>query len=124
MNLHEWPLYTLNACLQHQQPLTDIQCEQRRHLQAPHEHMCAALYVVKVGLYLQVTAYAKGMVGEAEVLEAGQHHCEGKLAQARRAGLQQGQGSLLTQQPCPHTVRLLHSTDTSWMGCKRDEAGR
>ena len=55
-------------------------------------------------VHLQVRAYAKGALGEAEVLEAGQNHGEGKLAQAGRAGLQQGQGCLLTQQTCPHTV--------------------
>ena len=43
-----------------------------------------------------------------EVLEAGQHHCEGKLAQARRGNLEQEQRRLLHQQTCPHAVRLLN----------------
>ena len=43
-----------------------------------------------------------------EVLEAGQHHRESKLAQAWRGNLEQEQCCLLHQQTCPHAVRLLH----------------
>ena len=53
---------------------------------------------------LQVTADPKSALREAEVLEAGKHHGKGKLAQAGGWGLQQEQGCLLSQQPCPHTV--------------------
>ncbi len=56
---------------------------------------------------LQVAADAQAALGMLEVLQAGQHHCEGKLAQARRGNLEQEQRCLLHQQTCPNAVRLL-----------------
>ena len=44
---------------------------------------------------VHVAAYSKAALGEVEVLEASQHHSEGKLAQAWGGCLQQEQGCLL-----------------------------
>ncbi len=56
---------------------------------------------------LHIAADAQAALSMLEVLEARQHHCESKLAQAWPGNLEQEQRCLLHQQTCPHAVRLL-----------------